>query len=79
MPCPSGVNIPRIFGLWNDYAKYNNPGDINWKWTREIPQSQKPVNCVECGACEEHCPQHLQIIESLKRANKEIEEIIAGA
>jgi predicted aldo/keto reductase-like oxidoreductase len=75
MPCPSGVNIPRIFGLWNDYAKYHNAGHVNWNWTREIPDSQKPKNCIECGACESHCPQSLKIIDGLKQANKEIEEI----
>jgi predicted aldo/keto reductase-like oxidoreductase len=78
MPCPQGVNIPRIFGLWNNYAKYHNPGDINWQWSREIPESQKPANCISCGACEEHCPQHLPIIESLKKADSEIKAIVAG-
>jgi predicted aldo/keto reductase-like oxidoreductase len=72
MPCPSGVNIPRIFGLWNSYAKYNNPGDIKWNWEHEIPAKEKPANCIECGACEGHCPQHLPIIESLKKAQAEI-------
>jgi predicted aldo/keto reductase-like oxidoreductase len=75
MPCPSGVNIPRIFGLWNSYAKYNNPGDVKWNWTHEIPADQKPANCIECGACEGHCPQHLPIIESLKKAAAEIEAL----
>jgi predicted aldo/keto reductase-like oxidoreductase len=72
MPCPSGVNIPRIFGLWNNYAKYNNPGDIKWNWEHEIPAKEKPDNCIECGACEGHCPQHLPIIQSLKKAQAEI-------
>jgi predicted aldo/keto reductase-like oxidoreductase len=75
MPCPSGVNIPRIFGLWNNYAKYNNPGDIKWNWEHEIPAKEKPANCIECGACEGHCPQHLPIIKSLKVAAAEIEAL----
>jgi predicted aldo/keto reductase-like oxidoreductase len=79
MPCPSGVNIPRIFGLWNNYAKYNNPGDIKWNWTHEIPDKEKPANCIACGACEEHCPQSLKIIDGLKQANSEIEEIVKKA
>jgi predicted aldo/keto reductase-like oxidoreductase len=75
MPCPSGVNIPRIFGLWNSYAKYNNPGDIKWNWEHEIPDTKKPKNCIACGACETHCPQHLPIIEALKKANTAIEAL----
>ena len=30
-------------------------------------------NCVECGACEKHCPQGIKIREELKNARKELE------
>ena len=26
--------------------------------------------CVACGKCEAHCPQHINIIEELKKADK---------
>lgn len=30
-------------------------------------------NCMECGKCEKHCPQHIQIRQELKNARKELE------
>ena len=73
MPCPSGVNIPRNFSLWNEYGMYNNAGGSKWNWNNDIPDSEKGSNCVECGACEEACPQHLNIRESLKAAVRTME------
>jgi predicted aldo/keto reductase-like oxidoreductase len=28
--------------------------------------------CVGCGKCESHCPQHIQIRDMLKKADKEL-------
>ena len=29
--------------------------------------------CVDCGKCEQHCPQHIEIRKELKKASKELE------
>ena len=73
MPCPGGVDIPRVFSIWNQYARYENPRTAN-DFRRMKPET-KPDVCLECGACEEKCPQGLHIIEDLKRAKAELESI----
>ena len=78
MPCPSGVNIPRNFHIWNDYGMYNNAGSTKWKWEHEIQESEKAASCVECGACEAACPQKLDIRENLKKVTAAMEEICRG-
>lgn len=75
MPCPAGVNIPRNFRIWNTYAMYADRGGTKWQWNHGIGSEQKAVNCVECGACEAACPQHLSIRENLKQLQKELDAL----
>ncbi|MFC2078624.1 aldo/keto reductase [Candidatus Bipolaricaulota bacterium] len=69
MPCPSGVAIPRIFSTFNSYKMYGDEEGAK----RSYNQYTKPENradcCVECGQCEEACPQQIEIIDWLKQAH----------
>lgn len=70
MPCPSKVNIPKIFSLYNEMFLYDT-NDLTLKdYNTFVPSKQRPSACVECGQCEEHCPQQLPIIRLLKEAEK---------
>jgi predicted aldo/keto reductase-like oxidoreductase len=74
MPCPSGLNIPEIFTLMNyhrvykltDYAK-ENYAQIGKSPFRQYKDASA---CVECGVCEEKCPQKLPIRQQLKETHK---------
>lgn len=72
MPCPGGLDIPRIFGIWNEYGRYGNPATAHG-YVRMKPE-EKADNCLECGACMEKCPQGFDIIGNLKAAKAELEE-----
>lgn len=75
MPCPAGVNIPKCFGIWNQYHIYENISETKWNWTQNIEDSQKASNCIKCGKCEQACPQHIAIREDLARLQEELDSI----
>jgi predicted aldo/keto reductase-like oxidoreductase len=76
MPCPFGVDIPGCFSNLND--KHRNAGGSSpFKYAQSLgAMSARPgfaSNCTECGKCEPHCPQKIQIISELKGVAKEME------
>lgn len=73
MPCPGGLDIPKIFAIWNEYGRYGNPATAQG-YVRMKPET-KADNCLECGACMEKCPQGFDIIANLKAAKTELEEV----
>ena len=74
MPCEQGVAIPTIFGLMNAYRLYGLKEYARGRYRRLGPHSRRghmaADACIECGQCEEKCPQNIPIIEQLKQAHK---------
>jgi uncharacterized protein len=64
LPCPAGVDIPGNFKFYNEYYFLNNDNQRNLLkaayQSKLLPQAMA-VSCVECGSCEEHCPQNIAI------------------
>ena len=60
--CPAGINIPVAFAYYNEKDRQGYQA-----------LSAKASACVECGACEKICPQHLEIRELLKKVAKKFE------
>lgn len=73
MPCPGGVDIPRVFSAWNECSLYGGEPKYNWNYMELNRLEQTPEKCLKCGACERACPQHLNIIESLQTAWNEMQ------
>lgn len=74
-PCPKGVNIPGCFAAYNMVA---TEGKITgmMEYMKNTTMRKTPTaasQCVECGLCEKHCPQHINIREELKNVRKEME------
>ena len=74
MPCPHGVDIPGNFYYYNlMYIEKKRRTRI--EFAQNIALKKDPgyaSKCVACGKCEKHCPQHIPIIEMLKKADREL-------
>ncbi len=72
MPCPKGVDIPGIFRCYNAMYTESKSGG-RFQFAQTVALSKEPpfaTQCVECGKCEQHCPQSIPIREKLKEADK---------
>ena len=72
MPCPNNVNIPGVFSAWNNWSLYNTDPKTDWMFNMIRNNNSGADNCIGCGACEAACPQHLNIIENLRTAWKDL-------
>jgi predicted aldo/keto reductase-like oxidoreductase len=63
MPCPSGVNIPGSFDIFNYAHLYEDVADARMRYQIFMPEDQHASACVACGACEELCPQSIPITD----------------
>ena len=63
MPCPEGVRIPEVF------SAYNNIANGGRRLVKEVfPDIETNASlCKKCGKCEKACPQHINIIDTLKK------------
>lgn len=75
MPCPKGVDIPGTFAAYNRrYSEGKREAFFDYFMCTAIRKdSSAASNCIGCGKCEGHCPQHIKIREELKHARKELE------
>lgn len=75
MPCPKGVDIPTAFRCYNRmYTENRNAGRLEYMQIVSLQKEMSDIrNCVECGKCEMHCPQHLPIRQKLKEAQRELQ------
>lgn len=67
--CPMHIAIPKYFALYNgDKREAATKGwTINGTYYQQLTEKfGKASSCIECGQCENMCPQHLTIREYLK-------------
>jgi hypothetical protein len=71
MPCPNGVDIPRVFEFYNEAIIYNTAAQQRRMYTggRAIKEEERGDKCIQCEICLEKCPQKLQIPELLEKAH----------
>lgn len=70
--CEESFDPPRLMGAMRDYAMYGVADkDLrSWlvaKYVHRVPEDEF-AKCVECGKCQEKCPQELAIVDEIRRA-----------
>jgi len=71
MPCPQGIDAPRIFEIYNDAIMYDDAATA-----RKIYRLEKHNldNCNACGICESRCGMRIPLITWLKKAQSLLAE-----
>ena len=72
--CPMRIPIPRFFSLYNEDMRE----DMEHKgWTINFTnyenlarETGKAADCIACGQCEGVCPQHLPIIDLMRKVSE---------
>ena len=72
MPCPSKVQIPDILKLYNESVMYNSLKESRRVYNYVMQPKNRADNCIECGQCEEACPQNIEIMSWLKKAHEKL-------
>ena len=72
MPCPNGVEIPRILQMYTEAIMYDDPQTAQSRYQNPdiLKEEQRADQCVECNECLEACPQKIPIPEWLKKAHE---------
>ncbi len=67
-PCPVGIEIPRIFNMFTYHNVYGLTDHAKHMFKEYVEKGGKLREaCVNCGMCENKCPQHLKIREELDK------------
>ena len=89
MPCPRGVDIPGVFGVYNALSDElmlpdpNNRKDKDFKDKRKaflkryatLAKDTDASACVYCNACVSKCPQRIRIPEQMRKIHKLVKDL----
>ena len=91
MPCPYGLDIPSIFGFYNNcLAEELTPADgegaadngfrkARRRWLtgydRAVAPQRQADHCIGCNHCLSHCPQRINIPKEMSRVDQFMEQL----
>ena len=55
-PCPTGVNIPVNFDLFNYAHTYDDVGAARFRYKFVLKEGERASACADCSTCEDLCP-----------------------
>jgi hypothetical protein len=69
MPCPSGVNIPGDFEIYNEAFLHEDIPGARFKYQIFIPEGARADACLACHDCEDRCPQKIPISDWMPKVH----------
>lgn len=73
MDCTSGVDIPGVFAVYNEYVSDRN--EERFIAAYDALGGAGAGGCIECGACMRHCPQGIKIPENMKKIEDAVKKM----
>lgn len=75
--CPKKIGIPDFFKMMNDIGRFGEPqiphAKADYQHATTTLGMGRASDCIRCGKCEQHCPQHLPIRDYLKDVAEALE------
>ncbi|MCL1862329.1 MAG: aldo/keto reductase [Defluviitaleaceae bacterium] len=75
MPCPKGVDIPRLFEVYNQYKLFPNEFRAGIGYGKLVRDKKGDDHCNQCGICSPKCPQKILIHECFAPMKEELEPL----
>lgn len=72
--CPMKIAIPEYFSIYNAQLQFGDASRAKGRFSTLADKNGKPSECIACGQCEGHCPQHLPIIENMRKVSELFEK-----
>ena len=68
--CPLNIPIPSLINLYNDHLIHKTTTNLGGSYNWLTGGRGKACECTSCGACEDICPQNLEIIDTIAKISK---------
>jgi predicted aldo/keto reductase-like oxidoreductase len=71
--CPRGLPIPKLLRIYNDAVLMPGASSVKAS-TISLPDGKHPADCIGCGACEQKCPQKIEISSVMEAFAAKLED-----
>lgn len=89
MPCPYGIDIPSVFGYYNnsiaeDLLPEGDSSDSAYRkarrrwligYDKKVERMRQADHCIGCNHCMSHCPQRINIPKEMRTINELVEQL----